>query len=87
MLLWGEAAMKIVYVQNKIPHRMMKNMTPEESFSGKKLDVEHLRIFGCQVYIHVPKNKRENFKPSGKRRVFVGYSESSKEYKIYVLGQ
>jgi len=62
-------------------------MTPEEAFSGKKPSVEHLRIFGCPVYIHVPNDKRKKLEPSGKKGIFVGYSESSKAYRIYVPGQ
>jgi hypothetical protein len=48
MFMWGESAMPIVYVQNISPHHILKNVTPEESFSRKKPSVEHLRIFGCQ---------------------------------------
>jgi hypothetical protein len=36
------------------------------------------------VYIHVPKEKRTKMEPSGKKGVFVGYSENSKAYRIYV---
>jgi hypothetical protein len=46
-----------------------------------------VRIFGCIEYIHVPKDKRKKLEPSGKREIFVGYSESSKVYIIYVPGQ
>ena len=46
-----------------------------------------MRIFGCPVYIHVPKDKRKKLEPSGKKGIFVGYSESLKSYIIYVLGQ
>ena len=49
-----------------------------------KLDVSHLRIFGCSVYIHVPKEKRSKLEPSGKKETFVGYSETSKAYQIYI---
>jgi hypothetical protein len=49
--------------------------------------VEHLRIFGCPVYIHIPKDKRKKLEPSGKKRIFVGYNESSKSYKIYIPEQ
>jgi hypothetical protein len=87
MFLWGEATMTTVYVQNRSPHRILKNVAPKEAFSGKKPSVEHLRIFGCPVYIHVPKDKRKKLEPSGKRGIFVGYSESSKAYRIYVPGQ
>jgi hypothetical protein len=67
MFLWGEAAMTAVYIQNRSPHIILKNMTPEEAFSKKKPSVEHLRIFGCPVYVHVPKDKRKKLEPSGKR--------------------
>jgi transposase InsO family protein len=36
MFLWGEAAMEAVYVQNRSPHRILKNMTREEAFSRKE---------------------------------------------------
>jgi hypothetical protein len=62
-------------------------MTLEEAFSRKKPSVEYLRIFGYPVYIHVPKDKRNKFEPLGKKGIFVGYIESSKAYKIYVLCQ
>lgn len=87
MYLWGEACSMAVYVQNQSPHRVLGNKTPEEVFSGKKPSVEHLRIFGCPVYIHVAKDKRSKLEPSGKKGTFVGYSETSKAYRIYVPGQ
>jgi hypothetical protein len=62
-------------------------MTPEEAFSGKKPNVEHLRIFGFPVYFHIPKDKRKKLEPSGKKGIFVGYNESSKAYRIYIPEQ
>ena len=55
-------------------------------FFGKKPEVNHLIIFDCPVYIHIPKEKRTKLDPSGKKGIFVGYSESSKAYKIYFPG-
>ena len=60
MHLWEEVARTTVYVQNRAPHRVLKNKTPEEVFSSKKPEVNHLRIFGCPTYIHIPKEKRKN---------------------------
>jgi hypothetical protein len=56
--LWAEATSTSVYIQNKCPHAILKDKTPEEVLSGIKPEVGHLRIFGCPVYIHVPKEKR-----------------------------
>ena len=75
-----------MYVQNRTPHRVLENKTPEEVFYSKKLEFSHLRIFGCLVYIHIPKEKRTKLDPSGKKGIFVGYSESSKAYRIYFPG-
>ena len=82
MFLWVEASRTTIYVQNRCPHRILKNMTPEESFIGVKPEVDHLRIFGCPVYIHMPKEKRTKLEPSGKKGTFVVCSESSEAYRI-----
>ena len=57
-------------------------MSLEEEFTGKNPSVDHLRIFGCIVYIHIPKDKREKLVPISIKDIFVGYSASSKAYKI-----
>jgi hypothetical protein len=67
------------------PHKILKNITLEEAFTGVKLEVRHLRIFGCPVYIHVPKEKRTNLDPSRRKGTFVGYDESLKAYRITFL--
>jgi hypothetical protein len=85
--LWAKATSTAVWIQNMFPHAILKEKTPKEVFSGIKLEVGHLRIFGYPVYIHVPKEKRTKMEPSGKKGVFVGYSENSKAYRIYVPGQ
>ena len=85
--LWEEATYIAAYIQNMCPHDILKDKTPEEVFSGIKPEVGNLRIFRCHVYIHVPKEKRTNMEPSGKKGVFVGYNDNSKDYKIYVPGQ
>ena len=38
------------------------------------------------MYIHIPKEKRTKLDPSGRKGIFVGYSESSKDYRIYFPG-
>jgi hypothetical protein len=84
MHLWAEAARTVVYVQNRISHSALGNKTPKEMFIGKKPEVSHLKIIGCPVIIHIPKEKRSKLEPSGKKGIFVGYSEQSKAYRIYL---
>ena len=86
MHLWAEVARIVVYVQNPTPHRVLKNKTLEEVFSSKKPEVIHIKIFGCLVYIHIPREKRMKLDPFEKKGIFVGYSETSKAYRIYFPG-
>jgi hypothetical protein len=58
MTLWEKACMESVYVQNRSPHEILKNITPKEAFTGVKPEIGHFIIFGCLVYFHVPKEKR-----------------------------
>ena len=86
MHLWAEAARETMYVHNRTLHRVLENKTPEEAFSGIKPEVSHLRIFSYLVYIHILKEKRTKLYPLGRKGIFVGYSESSKDYRIYFPG-
>jgi hypothetical protein len=86
MCLWEKAAMEVVYVQNILSHSALRFNTTEEMFTGKKPEVSHLKIFGCPVFIHIPKEKRNKLEPSGKKGIFVGYCEVSKAFRIYIPG-
>ena len=76
-----------MYVQNRCLHHALDFKTPEEVSTSKKPDVSYFIIFVCPVYFHVPKEKRNKLDASRKKGTFVGYSETSKAYRIYVLGQ
>ena len=80
MYLWEEVARTSVNVHNIISHSSLGNKTPEEMFTGENPEVSHLKLFGCTVYIHIPKEKRSELDPPRKKGLFVGYSEQSKAY-------
>ena len=58
----------------------------EETFLREKPKVIHLRIFGCSMYIHIPKEKRTKIDPFGRKGIFVGNNDTSKAYQIYFQG-
>ena len=80
MHLWDEAARTYVYVQNILSHGALGFKTPKKMYIGKKPEVRHLKIFGCVVYVHIPKEKRTKLDPYGKKGIFVGYCEFSKAF-------
>jgi len=46
--------------------------------------VEHIMIFGCLTYSHVPSEKRTKLDPITQQGILVGYSEVSKAYRIFI---
>ena len=56
-------------------------------FKGVKPDDIHLLIFGCLVYFHVPKDKRNKLEATRRKGTFVGYWENSKAFIIYIPGE
>jgi hypothetical protein len=84
LFLWDEECYIAVYLQNKSPHKAVGSMTPKKYFFGKNPEVGHLCIFGCITYSHVPSEKRKNLEPTTERGIFVGYSETSKAFCIYL---
>ena len=55
-------------------------------FTSENLDISHLQIFGCPIYVHIPREKRTKIEPSGNKGTFVGYNEASKSFRTYVYG-
>ena len=87
MYIWAEACGTAMYVHNRSPHQRLGDITLEEAFTGENPKINHLRIFGCPIYIHVPWEKRMKLDPTGKKGIFVSYSESAKAYQIYIPDQ
>ena len=57
--------------------------TPEKAFSGKRPDISQLRIFGSPVYIHVTKDARKKLEPTTEVGMFVGYTDTPHNYRVY----
>jgi hypothetical protein len=83
MHLWMKACNTAVYWQNRFPHRVLGMNTPEESFIGKKPNFSHLKIFGSFVYVHVTKNAKKKLELTVEVGIFVGYTETPHNYRVY----
>ena len=53
---WAKALSTASYVQNRSPTTAIKATTPYEVWKGYKPN--HLRIFGCSSYAHIPNDER-----------------------------
>jgi hypothetical protein len=64
LYLWEEACAIAVSLHNRSPHRILGKMNPKEAFTGRRPDVEHIRIFGCLNFSHVPSERRTKIDPT-----------------------
>ena len=65
------------------PPSALVNMTPNEVWSGKKPSISHIKLFGCNAFVHVPKEKRSKLDKKELKCIFIGYKEGMKRYKIW----
>ena len=63
---------------NRSPNSTLDGGVPEEAWTGKKPSYDHLRVFGCEAYVHVPREKCSKLKPKSRKCIFMGYGESGK---------
>ena len=62
---------------------MLDDKTPQELWTSKKPSLSHLRVFGCDAYIHVPKEKRTKLDGKLEKFIFIGYQNGLKGYKLW----
>lgn len=82
--LWAEAVNTAIYTLNRTGHsRLDGGKTPYELWTGKKPDLSHIRIFGSEAFVHVPKMFTKKFDARAKRTLLVGYQGESSNYRLY----
>lgn len=77
---WAEAVNTSVYLKNCSPTKAVMGMTPQEKWTNTKVNVGHLRIFGCVAYALTANHKKLDSK--AKKYIFVGYCNDSKGYRL-----
>ncbi|CAB0019909.1 unnamed protein product [Nesidiocoris tenuis] len=82
--LWAEAIFTANYINNRTPSRTLNHITPFEKWVKRPPSVRHLHIFGSKVYILNKNPNKGKFDARATEGVFVGYSEVSKAYRIWM---
>eukprot|EP00253_Pinus_taeda_P024046 PITA_24046 len=69
---WVEAVETACYLVNRSPSSSLEDKTPQEVWTGKKPSLSHLRVFGCDAYVHVPREKRTKLDSKFEKCIFIG---------------
>ncbi|CAL8151775.1 unnamed protein product [Prunus armeniaca] len=81
--LWSQVVLTAAYLINRLPSRILGSKSPLEILKNRKIDLSHLRVFGCLCFVHVQATQRDKFDPRATRSAFLGYSSTQKGYKCY----
>ncbi|KAK2577558.1 hypothetical protein KPH14_012893, partial [Odynerus spinipes] len=64
------------------PTKAVRGKTPIEAWTERKPNLNHLKIFGCRAFVHIPKVQRQKLESKSKEYIFVGYCTDTKGYKL-----
>ena len=80
---WAEAVATASYIRNRSPtSALSEDVTPYQKWYERKPSLEHLKVFGCIAYAHVPDAPRQKLDKKAEKFRFIGYIVQSKGYRL-----
>ena len=80
---WVEAINTSCYVLNRILLRPIIKKTPYELWKNKKPNISYFKVFGCKCFILNTKDNLGKFDAKSNVGAFLGYSTSSKAFRVF----
>nr|GEU66832.1 retrovirus-related Pol polyprotein from transposon TNT 1-94 [Tanacetum cinerariifolium] len=83
VIFWAKAVNTACYVQNRVLVNKSHNKTPYELFNDRTPAIRFLKPFGSHVMILNTLDNLGKFKVKGDEGYFIGYSMSSKAFRVF----
>jgi len=80
--LWAEYINTAAYLRNRAEMSALSDVTPFESWTGRKPYVCYLKIFGSKAIV-LNNSTKKKFIAKGEENILVGYSNASKGYRLF----
>jgi hypothetical protein len=78
---WLEALNYTVLLHNVSPSKSLGTTLTEE-YTGTKLDVSRLRVFGCVAHVHVPEQARGKLSARSMTCTFLGFAQQRSAFRL-----
>ena len=82
MSYWEFAMLTACHLHNRIYH-IGVNGIPVTLANGHTPDLQHLRIFGCPAFVHIPADQRRKMTDTAFQGILVGYPTDTYGYLVY----
>lgn len=69
---WGEALMTAVYLINHSPSYPLQGDVPNRVWCDKDVSYDHLKVFGCKAFVHIPQDERSMLDSKTRQCIFLG---------------
>ena len=64
-------------------HSKLRDLKPQEAWSGRKPIASHFKVFGSVAYAHVPDQRRTKLEDKSQKYIFIRYDEKMKFYRLF----
>ena len=79
----GRGSGTACYLVNRSPSSVLGDKTPQEVWTRKEPSLTHLKVFGYDAYVHVPKENMSKTDNNIVKFIFIGYKYRLKGYKLW----
>ena len=80
---WADAVSTGAYLINRGPSVPLGHRLPEEVWSGKEVNLSHLKVFGCVSYVYIKSDARSKLDAKSKKCYFIGYGDEAFGYRFW----
>ena len=68
---------------NLSPSVPLKGDVLKRVCTGKDVSYDHLQVFGCRAFVHIPKDERSKLDVNAKPCIFLGYGREEFGYRLW----
>jgi hypothetical protein len=79
---WSDAILNANYLINRIPSTAIDNKIPLEIFFQRKINVDHLRVFGCTSFVKI--KRKDKLDVNSIKTIFWGTHQNLKATNVMI---
>jgi hypothetical protein len=82
-IILGRGSGYCIYLVNKTPSSTLDDNTPQEVWTSKEPCLTHIKVFGSDAYVHVPKENMSKLDKKVEKCIFIGYKDGLEGYNLW----
>lgn len=80
---WSDDVMSACYLINRIPTKILNDLSPFILLNKNKSSLDYLHLSGCSCFVLIQGLQRSKFEAKSTKVMFISYSPTHKCYKWY----